>query len=85
MVQIKVHLRMLVSMGHSFGCIKTLAFLFQKGLAVVDAHVNKDARADQNLRISLGSLAHQFFVYYWPPVFGEEVTYSLFSFTSQVV
>ena len=71
---------MLVSMGHSFGCIKTLTFLFQKGLGV-----NEDAKTDQNLCISPWSIAHQFFVYLWPPVFGEEVTYSLFSFTSQVV
>lgn len=73
MVQIKVYIGMLVSMGHSFGCIKTPAFLFQKGLAVVDGCANEDARADQNLCISLWSLAHQFIVHFWPPVFGEEV------------
>lgn len=76
---------MLASMGHSFGCIKTLVFFFQKVLAVADAHVNEDTRADPNLCISLWSLACQFSVYFWPPVFGEEVTYSLFSFTSQAV
>lgn len=76
---------MLSSMGHSFGCIKTLIFFFQRGLAVADAHVNEDARADPNLRISLWSLVYQFSVYFWPPVFWEEVTYSLFSFTSQAV